>query len=205
MPLRGSVADAKRLRGAQRRLDRRAAEAPAAARSRSRTGRNAAARRDAPHRAPRGARGTVWIEAGDAGRCSASRASAASAAPRARFSQARSEARSRRREPPLCGALGVAVKRVSVRDQTSRWGSCTAAGVLSYSWRLILAPPLRARLSGGARGGASRRDESLARGSGAWSRASARTGSAPRAGSTRTAPRCTAMARTAGRHLRPIY
>ncbi len=37
--------------------------------------------------------------------------------------------------------LGVAVKRVSVRDQTSRWGSCTAAGVLSYSWRLILAPP----------------------------------------------------------------
>ena len=28
-----------------------------------------------------------------------------------------------------------------MRDQTSRWGSCTAEGVLSYSWRLILAPP----------------------------------------------------------------
>ena len=38
-------------------------------------------------------------------------------------------------------ALGVRVKRVSIRDQSSRWGSCTAAGVLSYSWRLILAPP----------------------------------------------------------------
>jgi predicted metal-dependent hydrolase len=38
-------------------------------------------------------------------------------------------------------ALGVAVKRVSIRDQTSRWGSCSTAGVLSYSWRLILAPP----------------------------------------------------------------
>ena len=38
-------------------------------------------------------------------------------------------------------ALDVAVKRVSVRDQTSRWGSCTAGGVLSYSWRLILTPP----------------------------------------------------------------
>lgn len=38
-------------------------------------------------------------------------------------------------------ALGVTVKRVSIRDQSSRWGSCTAAGVLSYSWRLILAPP----------------------------------------------------------------
>ncbi len=38
-------------------------------------------------------------------------------------------------------ALGVEVKRVSVRDQSSRWGSCSSRGVLSYSWRLILAPP----------------------------------------------------------------
>jgi predicted metal-dependent hydrolase len=30
--------------------------------------------------------------------------------------------------------------KLSVRDQKSRWGSCTSAGVLSYSWRLILAP-----------------------------------------------------------------
>jgi predicted metal-dependent hydrolase len=38
-------------------------------------------------------------------------------------------------------ALGVKIKRVSVRDQSSRWGSCSTTGVLSYSWRLILAPP----------------------------------------------------------------
>ncbi|HXZ22853.1 MAG TPA: SprT family zinc-dependent metalloprotease [Pseudolabrys sp.] len=38
-------------------------------------------------------------------------------------------------------ALGVKIKRVSVRDQSSRWGSCSSTGVLSYSWRLILAPP----------------------------------------------------------------
>jgi len=37
--------------------------------------------------------------------------------------------------------LGVALKRVCVRDQTSRWGSCSTTGVLSFSWRLILAPP----------------------------------------------------------------
>jgi predicted metal-dependent hydrolase len=28
-----------------------------------------------------------------------------------------------------------------VRDQSSRWGSCSSTGVLSFSWRLILAPP----------------------------------------------------------------
>jgi len=39
------------------------------------------------------------------------------------------------------GQLGVSVRRVAVRDQASRWGACTAAGILSYSWRLILAPP----------------------------------------------------------------
>jgi predicted metal-dependent hydrolase len=38
-------------------------------------------------------------------------------------------------------ALGVTLKRVSIRDQSSRWGSCSTTGVLSYSWRLILAPP----------------------------------------------------------------
>jgi hypothetical protein len=38
-------------------------------------------------------------------------------------------------------ALGVTHARVSIRDQSSRWGSCSTTGVLSYSWRLILAPP----------------------------------------------------------------
>jgi hypothetical protein len=37
--------------------------------------------------------------------------------------------------------LDVKIRRVSVRDQSSRWGSCSTTGVLSYSWRLILAPP----------------------------------------------------------------
>ena len=40
------------------------------------------------------------------------------------------------------GKLGVRVRKVGVRDTISRWGSCSSSGVLSYSWRLILAPPL---------------------------------------------------------------
>lgn len=38
------------------------------------------------------------------------------------------------------GALGVEVGRLTLRDTASRWGSCSAGGDLSFSWRLILAP-----------------------------------------------------------------
>lgn len=41
----------------------------------------------------------------------------------------------------MAAELGVKVRRVSIRDQASRWGSCSTTGVLSYSWRLIMAPP----------------------------------------------------------------
>lgn len=37
-------------------------------------------------------------------------------------------------------ALGVSVGRLSIKDTKSRWGSCSATGDLSFSWRLILAP-----------------------------------------------------------------
>lgn len=40
-----------------------------------------------------------------------------------------------------CAALGARHGSVSVKDTSSRWGSCSAQGVLSFSWRLILAPP----------------------------------------------------------------
>ncbi|MGL4289755.1 MAG: M48 family metallopeptidase [Phreatobacter sp.] len=38
-------------------------------------------------------------------------------------------------------ALGVKVTRITMRDQSSRWGSCSSTGAINYSWRLILAPP----------------------------------------------------------------
>ncbi len=36
--------------------------------------------------------------------------------------------------------IGKRVKRIILRDTTSRWGSCSPDGQLSFSWRLILAP-----------------------------------------------------------------
>jgi predicted metal-dependent hydrolase len=38
-------------------------------------------------------------------------------------------------------AIGKKPLRVTLRDTSSRWGSCSASGNLNFSWRLILAPP----------------------------------------------------------------
>jgi predicted metal-dependent hydrolase len=37
-------------------------------------------------------------------------------------------------------AIGVEPARVQIRDQRSRWGSCSTRGTLSFNWRLVLAP-----------------------------------------------------------------
>jgi predicted metal-dependent hydrolase len=90
-----------------------------------------------------GARGTVWTETGAAGERLLCVAGALPHIPRRirdflkREAKRDLEAASHR----AAQALGVAIKRVSIRDQSSRWGSCSTTGVLSYSWRLILAPP----------------------------------------------------------------
>lgn len=38
------------------------------------------------------------------------------------------------------GLLGYKYKRITIRDQQTRWGSCSGSGNLNFSWRLILAP-----------------------------------------------------------------
>lgn len=37
--------------------------------------------------------------------------------------------------------LGRPFRKITLRDTRSRWGSCAQDGALSYSWRLIMAPP----------------------------------------------------------------
>ena len=39
------------------------------------------------------------------------------------------------------GMLGRAAGRITLRDPRSRWGACSSAGDLMFSWRLIMAPP----------------------------------------------------------------
>ena len=89
------------------------------------------------------ARGTMWIEADSAEARIICVAGAAPHIPRRVRDylkrEAKRELETASRQAAL--VLGVSVKRVSIRDQTSRWGSCSTTGVLSYSWRLILAPP----------------------------------------------------------------
>jgi predicted metal-dependent hydrolase len=38
-------------------------------------------------------------------------------------------------------ALGVQPTGLAIRDPRTRWGSCSSRGTLSFSWRLVLAPP----------------------------------------------------------------
>jgi predicted metal-dependent hydrolase len=38
-------------------------------------------------------------------------------------------------------AVGREISRITIRDVRSRWGSCSASGRLSFSWRIVMAPP----------------------------------------------------------------
>jgi hypothetical protein len=143
MPLRGSVTDAKSfaqkngawIAARLRRLPQAAPFAPGAI----------VPLRGVPHRIEHRplARGGVWSEAGEDGTLML-----CVAGDRAHVARRIGDYLKRAAKHDLQAAcrryaadLGVAVKRVSVRDQSSRWGSCSSTGVLSFSWRLILAPP----------------------------------------------------------------
>jgi hypothetical protein len=101
--------------------------------------------RGTPHRIVHraGVRGTVWTETRESGDKVLCVAGGYEHIDRRIHDFLKREARRDLHKVALDHAemLGVRVKRLSIRDQSSRWGSCTSAGSLSFSWRLILAPP----------------------------------------------------------------
>ena len=101
--------------------------------------------RGVPHRIVHrsGERGTVWTETRDSGDKIICVAGGYDFIDRRVHDFLKREARRelQKSAQEYAAALGVRVKRLSIRDQSSRWGSCTSAGSLSFSWRLILAPP----------------------------------------------------------------
>ncbi|MEI6202638.1 MAG: SprT family zinc-dependent metalloprotease [Enhydrobacter sp.] len=94
----------------------------------------------APHRVRHrpDQRGTVWVEGGEihvAGR----------AEHLSRRLRDWLTAEMRKRLAPLVASKAAQVerpvKRITVRDARSRWGSCGPDGAMSFSWRLVFAPP----------------------------------------------------------------
>jgi predicted metal-dependent hydrolase len=89
------------------------------------------------------ARGTVWVGNDDYGApllCVAGRAEHVTRRLRDFLKrEARRDVTEATRR--YAATLGVEIQKIGVRDTLSRWGSCSADGALSYSWRLVLAPP----------------------------------------------------------------
>ena len=54
---------------------------------------------------------------------------------------ARALARIRQRLDYFAPRIGCAPGRVAIRDQKTRWGSCSQKGNLNFNWKLIMAPP----------------------------------------------------------------
>ncbi len=84
-----------------------------------------------------GSRGTVWIEQGEI-----HVAGAIEHLPRRLTDWLKRQARAtlEPRVLELSASIGKQVRRVTVREMKTRWGSCSSEGQLSFSWRLILAP-----------------------------------------------------------------
>ena len=87
-------------------------------------------------------RGTVWLGARETGEPVLFVAGASGHVPRRISDFLKRQARKKLEEAVRrhCKTLDIVARKVTVRDTTSRWGSCSASGGLNFSWRLIMAP-----------------------------------------------------------------
>ena len=76
----------------------------------------------------------AWANAGRAGR------SRAPAGARALVPADGARRRSRARLDRACAVAGLSYTKLTIRDQRTRWGSCSRSGAMSFNWRLLLAP-----------------------------------------------------------------
>ena len=91
-------------------------------------------------------RGTVWLEAGDEATGALPKLCVSGAEP---FVARRVQdflIRQARGDLEIAvtrhaATLGVKARRMTLRDTATRWGSCSSSGALSFSWRLVMAPP----------------------------------------------------------------
>lgn len=88
------------------------------------------------HRGDR--RGTAWLEAGDI-HVAGDTAFIGRRVGDWLRAQARQQLSQLAREK--AARAGLALRRVTIKDTSSRWGSCTAGGTVMFSWRLVMAPP----------------------------------------------------------------
>jgi predicted metal-dependent hydrolase len=95
-----------------------------------------------PSEGGRAGRGAVWID--DDGHARVIRvAGRPEHTPRRTLDFLKREARRllEERTGEFAAAIGARHKAITVRDTASRWGSCTSGRTLSFSWRLVMAPP----------------------------------------------------------------
>lgn len=97
-----------------------------------------------PHRIRHlpGGRGAAWLAQGEIDVAEIHVAGDPAFLPRRVADFLRAEARRRlsARVIEKSTLAGLKPSRVSVKDTTSRWGSCAANRALSFSWRLVMAP-----------------------------------------------------------------
>ena len=94
-----------------------------------------------------GLRKTVWIEANPDGRSSAATMLLCVAGEVGHIERRIRDYLKREAKADIEAAvrhhtttIGKVARNITLRDTTSRWGSCSSKGSLNFSWRLILAP-----------------------------------------------------------------